>query len=295
MYSRERIRQDHLKYKKREEKINKRENKNKYKEGGIEEAKKEEITEEDIKNENKKNKKIEEMEIEGLSNMMVYINERGNGEEFINIYNGVEIMVTTEGTIEDDKYRKLPWNIEKIVIDKEIYYRRDEMTMMRFMSYKSRKEYMEEIRRNKKYKENNERGESVIYWLCKNGLEKEAEQVIQWLEEMEMREEKEKDRIREMINSVSESGDHMLYWSIRNAMNYVSFYIVRKMSEEMINGRKDIMRKIIKKLGEQCINRVYMRRILFELMLKMNDEMKEEMKEEFGINKEMMKIIEKYI
>ena len=111
--------------------------------------------------------------------------------------------------------------------------------------------------------------------------------MIQWLEEIEMREEKEKERIIEMINSVTESGDHMLYWSIRNAMNYVSFYIVRKISEEMINGRKDIMRKITKKLGEQSINRVYMRRILFELMMKMNDEMKEEMKEEYGINKEM--------
>jgi hypothetical protein len=151
-------------------------NNNKYYNIGRKEEKEEKYFEED-------NKKIEDLEIEDNSNVMIYMNERVKGEEFINIYSGARIMITTKGTINNDRYKELPITIENVIIaeirdikakdDKEYiqklikknkkYDIRDDFEMMRFMKVDTFEKYINEvIIPNKRYNEQNKNGETAL-------------------------------------------------------------------------------------------------------------------------------------
>jgi hypothetical protein len=113
---------------------------------------------------------IEELGIEEGVNVLIYKNERGDGEEFINIYSGIRVLITTKKTIDTDRYKKLPENIEYVIIDRMIYSKREEIEMMEFKSRGSLEEYAGELVRSGRYEERNKRGESILYWLVYSGL-----------------------------------------------------------------------------------------------------------------------------
>jgi hypothetical protein len=64
---------------------------------------------------------IEDLELGGDENVIIYRNEIGNGDEFINILGCVRIMITTEETINKDRYKKLPESVDYVIVDNEAY------------------------------------------------------------------------------------------------------------------------------------------------------------------------------
>ena len=107
-----------------------------------------------------------------------------NGDEFINIFGNIKIMITTEETINEDKYKKLPENVDYVIVKNRVYEVKDEFDMMKFKSEKRFREYIEEVERQGKINENNKNGETVLTIACKNeiasknGMERVAMELI---------------------------------------------------------------------------------------------------------------------
>jgi hypothetical protein len=117
--------------------------------------------------------KIEDLALEGDENVIIYQNEEGKGDEFINIYCKTRIMITSEVTINEDKYKKLPENVDYVIVDNMIYEVKDEQEMMRFMRKERFSEYIEELERYDKINANNKNGETALYWACWKNMDQE--------------------------------------------------------------------------------------------------------------------------
>ncbi len=173
--------------------------------------------------------KIEDLELEGDENMIIYRNEIGNGDEFINIYSGAKIMITTEKTINEDKYKKLPESVDYVIVDRLVYEVKDEFDMMKFKSEKRFREYIEEVERQGKINENNKNGETVLTIACKNeiasknGMERVAMEIIPRMSD-------------EAINKWNNKfGNTALILACYNKMERVALELIPRMSEEAIN------------------------------------------------------------
>ncbi len=173
--------------------------------------------------------KIEDLELEGDENVIIYKNEEGNGDEYINIYSGAKIMITTEKTINEDKYKKLPESVDYVIVDRLVYEVKDEFDMMKFKSEKRFREYIEEVERQGKINENNKNGETVLTIACKNeiasknGMERVAMEIIPRMSD-------------EAINKWNNKfGNTALILACYNKMERVALELIPRMSEEAIN------------------------------------------------------------
>jgi ankyrin repeat protein len=121
--------------------------------------------------------KIEDLELGGEENVLIY-RGNGNGDEFINIYSGIRIMITTERTINGDRYKKLPENVDYVIVKNRVYEVKNEFDMMKFKSEGRFREYIEELERQGKINENNKRGETALMIACYKEMETDAMRLI---------------------------------------------------------------------------------------------------------------------
>ncbi len=200
--------------------------------------------------------KIEDLELEGDENVLINNNYTGNGDEFINIHRGVKIMITTEGTIKEDRYKKLPENVDYVIVDNRIYEVKDEFDMMRFM-IKERKErfsgYIEEVK-NSMINANNKNGEKALILACENKMERVAMELIPKMSE-------------EAINKWGDNGRTALNWTCENKMERVAMELIPKMSEEAINKWTDDGNTVL-----YLVCWKNMERVVMELILRMGEE-----------------------
>jgi hypothetical protein len=206
--------------------------------------------------------KIEDLELEGDENMIIYRNEIGNGDEFINIYSGAKIMITTEKTINEDKYKKLPESVDYVIVDRLVYEVKDEFDMMKFKSEKRFREYIEEVERQGKINENNKNGETVLTIACKNeiasknGMERVAMEIIPRMSD-------------EAINKWNNKfGNTALILACYNKMERVALELIPRMSEEAINKWNNKFGNTALILA--CYNK--MERVALELIPRMSEE-----------------------
>jgi ankyrin repeat protein len=203
--------------------------------------------------------RIEDLGLEEEPNVLIYKNEEGNGDEFINIYRGARIMITTEKTINEDKYKKLPENVDYVIVDNRIYEVKVEFEMMYFKSSKRFMEYIGELERHGKINENNKNGETALIVACKNKMERVAMELIPKMKE-------------DVINKWTSYGDTALIWACVNKMENVAMELISKMSDEAINkwcnsgntalnwccGMGNLERvaiELIPRMSEEAINR----------------------------------------
>jgi hypothetical protein len=122
--------------------------------------------------------KIEDLELNGDENVIIYKNEEGDGDEFINIFCKARMMITKEETINEDRYKKLPENIEYVIVNNKIYEVKEEFEMIRFMSEERFMEYIGEMERQGKINKNNKNGETALMIACYNKMERVALELI---------------------------------------------------------------------------------------------------------------------
>jgi ankyrin repeat protein len=198
---------------------------------------------------------IEDLELEGDENVIIYKN-KGNGDEFINIFCKARMMITTEDTINEDKYKKLPENVEYVIVNNKIYEIKDEFEMMKFMSEERFMEYIGEMERHGKINENNKKGETILYWACSNNMERVAMELIPKMSE-------------EAINKWNEDGETALYWACRNKMERVAMELIPRMGEGInkwnkgytalywacFNDMEDVAIELIRRMSKKAINK----------------------------------------
>jgi hypothetical protein len=202
---------------------------------------------------------IEDLELNGDENVIIYKNDYGYGDEFINIYNKVKIMITTEDTINEDKYKKLPENVEYVIVDNLIYEVKDEFEMMRFMSKERFNEYIE-VERHGKINENNKNGETALTTACKKGMERVAMERVAMELIPKMSEE--------AINKWNKGGYTALIWACQNKMERVAMELIPRMSYEAINKWNNNFGNTALNLA--CSNK--MERVAMELIPRMSEE-----------------------
>jgi hypothetical protein len=202
--------------------------------------------------------KIEDLELEGDENVLIYKNKEGNGDEFINIYSGTRIMITTEETINEDKYKKLHVNVDYVIVKNRIYEVKDEFEMMRFMSEERFIEYIEEVERHGKVNESNKDGYTALMISCYKGMERVAMELIPRMSE-------------EGINKWNKDGETALYYACKNKWERVAMELIPRMSKETINKCDDdgytalsvaclcemerVTIEIIPRMSEEAINK----------------------------------------
>ena len=111
---------------------------------------------------------IEDLGLEGDENVIIYRNDKGDGEEFINIYSGIRIMITTERTINGDRYKKLPENVDYVIVKNRVYEVKEEFDMIFFMSEERLKEYIQEAISQGKLNESNKKGNTLLIQVINN-------------------------------------------------------------------------------------------------------------------------------
>ena len=164
--------------------------------------------------------------------MLIYKNERGDGEEFVNIYRTVEIMITTEETIYNDKYKKLPDNIEYVIVENKIYRVKDEFNMIMFMSWRKKEEYIRRMIEEGRVNENNDKGETALYLACEDGMGIAMELIPRMSDTA--------------IDKCTKAGRTALYSACFMGTETVALELVSRMSEGainkwLINGRTALM------------------------------------------------------
>lgn len=138
--------------------------------------------------------KIEDLEIEDNSNILVYYNNDVKGEEFINIYSGVRVLITSEYTINEDRWEFLPSYIEYVIIcddryENNIIYElkgKFNFEMMKFMSCDKFEEYIDDIIEvdKKKLEEQNKNGETILMIMCWNYMtEKKKKKILDMIDD----------------------------------------------------------------------------------------------------------------
>ncbi len=201
--------------------------------------------------------RIEDLELKGDENVIIY--KYNKYSDLINIYGGIRIMITDKEMLREDRYKELPENIEYVIVKKKVYEVRKEEEMMRFMSNRRIKEYVEEMIRNGRQNMINKKGETVLYWLCKKEMEEEAIELISKMDE-------------EIINGSDRKGRTILNMACENVMKRLSIELIGRMSDEAIN-REDIYGYMA--LNWACIN--MMGKVVLEIVRRMSDKMIEEM------------------
>ncbi len=200
------------------------------------------------------NERIEDLALEGDENVIIYNNTRGNGDEFINIYSKTRIMITTEYSINKDRYKKLPENVEYVIVDNEVYEVKDEFTMIKIMTNEKIIEYIGELERQGRINENNKKGETALYGACYKYMERVAMELIPKMS-------------GEAINKWDKDGRTALMIACQKRMERVAMELIPRMSEEAINkwdkdGRTALYWACYKK----------MERVAMELTLRMSEE-----------------------
>jgi ankyrin repeat protein len=103
--------------------------------------------------------------------VLVFTSDTDDSDEYINIYPTVRIIITERACMNNDKYKKLPINIDLIIINGRRYNCKDEFEMMDFMSESTFVEYVDSvIIPNEKYNEYNIHKETAIYIASKLNL-----------------------------------------------------------------------------------------------------------------------------
>lgn len=167
-------------------------------------------------------RKLEELELEGDENVLIYSNEKGDGEEFINIYSKIRIMITDRGTIEEDKYKKLPKNIEYVIVENMIYDVKEELDMMYYMKKDTLKEKIREIIGRGIYNDSSMNGNTALMAVSYHGLEDEIKELNRMMR-------------GEMISKWNKYGYTALMMICRNGMEEIGIEMIEKMNEEAIN------------------------------------------------------------
>ena len=202
---------------------------------------------------------IIDLELEGDENVLIYRNEYGDGEELINILSSIRIMITTELTIYNDKYRKLPKNIEYVIVEGKIYDVREEFEMMNFMKKESFKEYIEEEMRKGRINESNKNGETLLLMACYRRMEEEAMELIPRMTE-------------DGISKWNKKGETALIWACYRKMKKVALNLIPRMTEDGINKwdnkgdtaimhvcyvleMEEVVLNLIPRMSEEAINK----------------------------------------
>ncbi len=224
----------------------------------------EELEEVDFENEYDDSIRIEDLEIVGDERILVYKNDIGDGDEFMNIYSNIRMMITTYNTIRNDKYKKLPENIENVIVDGTIFNIREEFEMIIFMSEKRLDEH---IRERGEYNKRTENGYTYLIARC---------MIYDKENKMRRREEMIGDIIDrtsdEILNSETENGETALMCACENILFQVSHKLIDRMSDECINivskdgetalffacynNMDEIALRLINRTSEENINRV---------------------------------------
>ncbi len=203
--------------------------------------------------------KIEDLEIEGEPNVLIYVNSRSDGEEFVNIYGSVRIMVTKFETIDKDRYKKLPEHIEYVISDGVVFEVRNEMEMMRFMSNKSKAEYVREKIYRGEVNEVNRMGETMLIILCLSCMEDEALNLM----------ERMSDEVVKMIYIKGSVYGSVLSIAIHYKMKRLAIAMIDRMSDEEIkteemklitvcsdgNGMEIVALKLIRRMSKEGMSR----------------------------------------
>ena len=148
--------------------------------------------------------------------------------EFENIYSGVSVMITEKRSIDEDKYKELPYNIEYVIVENMIYRRNREIDMMEFMSDRRKEEYVEEVIRSRKYDERNMEGETVLNYVCREKEERMAEKLARVMSGRE-------------ISIGNERMETARSWSVKNEMTETARIIYNKLGEE----EREIERRLL--------------------------------------------------
>jgi ankyrin repeat protein len=171
-------------------------------------------------------KTIEEIEYKEKSNVLIYKNEIEN--ELSKINRTVEILITTQKTINNNKYRDIPKTVRTIIINNEMYKNTEESELTYFMSKETLEEYIRSnIIPNKRYNKSNSNSHTILYVAIYKKLDEELiEELINMMD-------------RTIINKPDLTGETVLHWCVYNRMERTFDNLMNKMTEEAIN-RVDI-------------------------------------------------------
>jgi ankyrin repeat protein len=145
-------------------------------------------------------------------------------------------MITKKWMINEDKYKKLPENVDYVIVNNEVYevkedyeivnnevYEvKEDYEMIYFMSKKRLNEYIEELTRQGRINESNKNKNTIMMIVCKNKMESVAMKLIPRMSE-------------EAINKQSKEGETALMVACKNGMKRVAMELIPKMNEEAIN------------------------------------------------------------
>lgn len=198
---------------------------------------------------------IDDIPIYEEPNILLYSKET-NGDEFINIYPSVRILITSYKTISENKYQKLPQNIEYIVCNNKIYKTKEEIQMIDFMSKDYFIDYINnKIIPNKKYDETSIYG-TILIWICKK-LQDECLASI-FIKKMS----------KESINYLDNSKSSALLYACNNKMENICLELIPKMYDTIINTSDN---QHINVLMIACYHK--MEKVIIELIPRMTNKM----------------------
>jgi len=166
---------------------------------------------------------LEDIEYKKNANILIYNNIYGETKDFKNINKSVRILITDYETINYDKFYRIPEHIEYIIVDREIYNKKDEFEMMYFMDKATLKEYIEEnIEKDDMYDRISENNTTMLYYACLKKLDNVALRLIKKMD-------------KKSINRCDKNGETVLNLAIYNRMEEVAIELIKRMSDDMIN------------------------------------------------------------
>ena len=199
--------------------------------------------------------KVEDLEIDGEPNVLIYRNDYGEGDEFINIYRSVRIMMTTRYTINEDKYKKLPENVDYVIVENRIYEVKDENDMINFMTSLRAEEYIRNMMEGEIDNEINRKGETLLMKACEWKKEELVRELMGRMSE-------------ESINRMNKYGETALFYGCRAGIEEsIMIEMIRRMKDDTINRWNEEGETVLQYV---CYNK--MERMAMEMIPRMSEE-----------------------
>ncbi len=244
-------------------------------------------------------KKIEDIEIpEYEVDTLVYVNNKTDEEDMMNIYSKIENIMTDDETINNDRYKNLGNNIRNIIIDGKIYKIEDEINMIRFMKKETFVEYIKRKEERGDEREYNENGDTIMMMCCKYNLEEES---------MRIMDKYDREEIKKIIYMRNEYRLNGFEEACNTRMKKIIKRILDLLTEEEINDTKDekifrililnnneLFMYLLRRLRVETIERYFDISLIAWMMSAYKEKMIIEVMKRMTENKRKKIIIEKY-
>ena len=240
---------------------------------------------------NRENKRIEELEIGDKPNILICC-EGEEGERKIryeNIYPSVRIIITDRDAI-DNRWEEIPEYVEYVVV---IYYRyfrgmeiirntRNKYDFIEYNEIERQKRIIREMIEEGRINEINQKGESILYTICKMKMRDLEEEGIGIIERVD----------KGIINHKTRNNNTIIQMAVMNSMERIAERLIEYTTEENINhrdkigrsilwmacfcGLKSVIRKIIGKTRGEIIEEKEIKLMPIYILCQYGDELKEE-------------------